>query len=107
EQRHHEAHRLGCGAQAVQRSACGGAERLMALVPDAPLVLLRMDSNIDHTSLASARAMPIGAEYLRRVHDMLLLAVRGSVPRGVCRDPNFRYICVVQEYVEYAASRRQ
>ena len=46
EQRHDEAHRLGCGAQAVKHRAFGGAERLMALVADEPLFLLRMDTDI-------------------------------------------------------------
>src|SRR4029434_9466604 len=46
EQRHDEAHRLGRGAQAVKYRACGSAERLMALVADEPLFLLRMDTDI-------------------------------------------------------------
>ena len=91
EQRHDEAHRLGRGAQAVKYRACGGAERLLALVADEPLFLLRMDTDIASASLASGRAVPIGAEYRRGIHAMLLLVVRGSVPRGVCRDPHFRY----------------
>src|SRR4029453_16056855 len=62
EQRHHEAHGLGRGAQAVKRGAFGGAERLMALVADEPLFLLRMDTDIALASLASSRAVSIGAE---------------------------------------------
>jgi hypothetical protein len=89
EQRHHEAHRLGRGAQAVKRGAFGGAERLMALMADEPLFLLRMDTDIAHACLTSGRAVPIGAKYRRGIHAMLLLAVCGSVPRGVCRVPIF------------------
>src|SRR5437870_7040345 len=69
EQRHDEAHRLGRGAQAVKHRACGGAERLMALVADEPLFLLRMDTDIAPASLASGRAVPIGAECGCGVHD--------------------------------------
>src|SRR5262245_6084945 len=69
EQRHDEAHRLGCGAQAVKHRAFGGAERLMALVADEPLFLLRMDTDIAPASLASGRAVPIGAECGCGVHD--------------------------------------
>src|SRR5215472_19193443 len=65
----------------------------MALVADEPLFLLRMDTDIALASLASGRAVPMGAEYRRGIHAMLLLVVRGSVPRGVCRDPHFRYKC--------------
>jgi hypothetical protein len=69
EQRHHEAHGLGRGAQAVKRGAFGGAERLMALVADEPLFLLRMDTDIALASLASSRAVSIGAECGCGVHD--------------------------------------
>src|SRR5205807_7823658 len=62
-------HRLGRGAQAVQHRAFGGAERLMALVADEPLFLLRMDTDIAPASLASGRAVPIGAESGCGVHD--------------------------------------
>jgi hypothetical protein len=60
-------------------------------VADEALRLLRMDTAIAHACLASGRAGPIGAESRRGSHDRLLLAVCGSVPRGVCRDPHFRY----------------
>src|SRR6266540_3339459 len=52
-----------------------------------------MDTDIAHARLASGMAVPIGAEYRRGIHDMLLMAVRGSVPRGVCQGPHFRYKC--------------
>src|SRR5438874_313544 len=68
-QRHDEAHRLGRGAQAVTHRACGGAERLMALVADEPRFLLRMDADMAPASLASGRAVPIGAESGCGVHD--------------------------------------
>src|SRR4030095_1521245 len=64
-----EAHGLGRGAQAVKRGAFGGAERLMALVADEPLFLLRMDTDIALASLASSRAVSIGAECGCGVHD--------------------------------------
>jgi hypothetical protein len=60
-------------------------------VADEALLLARMDTDIAHTRLASGMAVSIGAEYGCGIHEMLLLAVRGSVPRGVCRDPYFRY----------------
>src|SRR5262249_28129518 len=69
EQRHHEAHGLGRGAQAVKRGAFGGAERLLARVADEPLVLLRMDTDIALARLASSRAVSIGAECGCGVHD--------------------------------------
>src|SRR6266508_3239878 len=52
-----------------------------------------MDTDIAHARLASGMAVPIGAEYRRGIHAMLLMAVRGSVPRGVCQGPHFRYKC--------------
>src|SRR5438270_2563833 len=69
EQRHDEAHRLGRGAQAVKHRACGGAARLMARVADEPRFLLRMDTDIAPASLASGRAVPVGAERGCGVHD--------------------------------------
>jgi len=69
EQRHDEAHRLGCGAQAVKHRACGGAERLLARMADEPPFLLRMDTDIALARLASGRAVPIGAECGCGVHD--------------------------------------
>jgi len=60
---------------------------------DAPPFLLRMATDIAPASVASGRAVPIGAAYRRGIHAMLLLVVRGSVSRGVCRDPHFRYKC--------------
>src|SRR5262249_23050269 len=47
----------------------GGAERLLARVADEPLFLLRMDTDIAPASLASGRAMLIGAECGCGVHD--------------------------------------
>ena len=41
----------------------------MALVADEPLFLLRMDTDIAPASLASGRAVPIGAESGCGVHD--------------------------------------
>jgi hypothetical protein len=50
-----------------------------------------MDTDIALAGLASGMAVLIGAEYRCGIHAMLLLAMRGSVPKGVCRDPHFRY----------------
>src|SRR5207237_7109094 len=69
EQRHDEAHRLGRGTQTVKHRAFGSAERLVALVADEPLFLLRMDTDIALASLASGRAVPLGAECSGGVHD--------------------------------------
>ena len=70
----------------------------MTLVADEALLLARMDTDIAHARLASGMAVPIGAEYRRGIHEMLLLAVRGSVPRGVCRDPHFHYKCAAPRF---------
>jgi hypothetical protein len=87
EEGHHEGHGLSYGAQAVQCGAFGGTERLMALVADESAFLLHMDTVIAPACLPPGRAVPIGAAYCRRLHDMFLMAVRGSVPRGACRVP--------------------
>src|SRR5438132_1966057 len=79
------------GAQPIEDGPCAGAEGFVTRVADEALLLLRMDTDIAHARLASGRAVPIGAKYRRGIHAMLLLAVRGSVPRGVCQDPHFRY----------------
>ena len=94
EQGHHDDHGLCRGAQPIEDRTFAGAEGLLTLVTDEALLLARMDTDIAHTCLASGMAVSIGAEYRRGIHDMLLLAVRGSVPRGVCRDPHFHYKCV-------------
>src|SRR5215471_11625086 len=57
------------GAQPIEDRAFGGAEGLVALVTDEPLLLPRMDTNIALASLASGRAVPIGAECRCGVHD--------------------------------------
>jgi len=88
---HDDDHGLCRGAQPIDHRAGGSAEGGVTLVADEPVVLARMDTDIAPASLASGRAVPLGAEYRRGIHDMLLLAVRGSVPRGVCLDPHLRY----------------
>jgi hypothetical protein len=50
---------------------------------DETLLLARMDTDSAYTRLAPGMAVPIGAEYHHGIRDRLLLAVRGSVPRGV------------------------
>ena len=98
EQGHHDDHGLCRGAQPIEGRPFAGAEGFVALVADEALLLALMDTDIAHTRLASGRAVPIGAEYRRGIHDMLLLAVRGSVPRGVCRDPHFHYKCAAPRF---------
>src|SRR5262245_18520475 len=65
----------------------------MPLVADAALLRARMDTDMAHPRLASGMAVPIEAAYRRGLPDRLLLAVRGSGPRGVGRAPLFRYKC--------------
>jgi hypothetical protein len=91
EQRHDEAHRLGRGAQPIEDATFAGAEGFVTCVAEEALLLLRMDTDIALAGLASGMAVLIGAEYRCGIHAMLLLAMRGSVPKGVCRDPHFRY----------------
>src|SRR5215510_822577 len=69
EQGHHEHHGLCRGTQPIEDSPFAGAEGFVTLVADEALLLLRMDTDIAHTSLASGMAMLIGAEYGRGVHD--------------------------------------
>ena len=56
EQRHHEGDGLGGGAQAIERGAFRGAERLVALRAQEPLILARMDADVTLAGLASGRA---------------------------------------------------
>src|SRR5262245_10444689 len=69
EQGHHEHHGFCRGAQPIEDGTFAGAEGFVTLVADEALLLLRMDTDIAHTSLASGMAMLIGAEYGRGVHD--------------------------------------
>ena len=69
EQGHNEHHGLGRGAQPIEDRTFAGAEGFVALVTDEALLLLRMDTNIALASLASGRAVRIGAECRRRGHD--------------------------------------
>jgi hypothetical protein len=45
------------------------------------LLLARMDTDSAYARLAFGMAVSIGEEYRHMIHDRLLLAVRGSVPR--------------------------
>ena len=69
EQGHHEHHGLCRGAQAIEDRTSAGAEGFVALVTDESLLLPRMDTNVAMASLASGRAVLIGAEYDCGVHD--------------------------------------
>ena len=68
EQGHHDDDGLGRGAQAIEDRLCGGAEGLLTLATDEPLLLARMDTNIALARLASGRAVSIGAEWRCGVH---------------------------------------
>src|SRR4029453_11983666 len=92
EQGHDEHHRLGRRMQPIKDGACGGAERLVTHVADAPLLLPRMDTNIALPSLASGRTVRIGTEYCRGVHDdSPLWALPGSMPGRSISGPHFGY----------------
>src|SRR5215831_2932047 len=69
EQGHYEHHGLCRGAQPIEDGTFAGAEGFVTRVAEEALLLLRMDTDIAHTSLASGMAMLIGAEYGRGVHD--------------------------------------
>ena len=57
------------GAQPIEHRTCSGAAGFVALMTDESLLLPRMDTNIAAASLASGRAMLIGAACGCRVHD--------------------------------------
>src|SRR5262245_56704660 len=62
EQGHDEHHGLGRGAQPIEDRAFCSAEGLLTRVTDEPLLFPRMDTDIALASLASGRAVPIGAK---------------------------------------------
>jgi hypothetical protein len=66
---HNERHGLGQGAQPLEERACGGAEGLLTRVTDAPLCLLRLDTDSTRASLATSSAVPLGTEWGCGVHD--------------------------------------
>src|SRR4030095_10758234 len=69
EQGHHEHHGLCRGTQPIEGRPFTGAEGFVTRVADEALLLLRMDTDIALTRLASSRTVLIGAEYGRGVHD--------------------------------------
>src|SRR5262245_8888015 len=69
EQGHHEHHGLGRGTQPIKDGPFAGAEGFATLVADEALPFLRMDTNIALAGLASGRAVLLGAECSRGVHD--------------------------------------
>ena len=69
EQGHDDHHGLRRGAQPVKDRTFRGAEGLMTLLTDEPLLLTRMDTDIALANVASGMAVPIGAEYRCGVHD--------------------------------------
>jgi len=90
-QGHHAGHRLSRSPQTIHRRTFCAGEGLPALGADEPFILTRMNANVALAGLASGRARQIGAEYSRGVMTILLLALRGSVPKGVCLDPRSCY----------------
>src|SRR5437764_11888622 len=69
EQRHDDDHGLCRGAEPIEDGPFAGAEGFVTLMADEALLLLRMDTDIAHTCLASGMAMLIGAKCRRGVHD--------------------------------------
>src|SRR5262245_15501113 len=69
QQGHHEHHSLCRGAQPIEDGPCAGAEGCVTRVADEALLLLGMDTNIALAGLASGRAVLVGAECGRGVHD--------------------------------------
>src|SRR5215510_9764497 len=69
EQGHDAHHGLCRGAQAIEDRTSAGAEGFVALVTDEALLLSRMNTNVALASLASGRAVLIGAAYGCGVHD--------------------------------------
>src|SRR5207302_65998 len=108
EQGHDEHHRLCRGAQPIKDGPCAGAEGLLTRVTDEPLLLLRMDTNIALADLASGRAVAIGAECRRGVHDAPPGCAWKTLPREVCRDPRFLYNCTTPRFgVELPVQEQQ
>src|SRR5207245_10972765 len=97
-QGHGEGLGLACGAQGIGCRAVGGAGRLLALVADEPLFLLRMDTTIALADLASGRAVAIGAECRREVHDAPPGCAWKTLSREVCPDPRFLYNCTTLRF---------
>src|SRR5262249_42582766 len=85
QQGHHEAHRLGRGAQPIEDRTFGRAEGFVARVADEPLLLPRMDTDIALARLASGRTVPIGAEDGCGVHD-------GPPPDGAGNIARMKYV---------------
>ena len=69
EQGHDEDHRLGRGAQPIEDSTFGGAERLATLRADEAPGLARMAANITLTDVASGWTRQVGAACGGGVHD--------------------------------------
>src|SRR4029434_1428777 len=98
EEGHDEHHRVGRGAQPIENGAFAGAEGLLTRVTDEPLLLLRMDTNIALADLASGRAVPVGAECRRGVHDAPPGCAWKTLPREVCLDPRLLYNCTAPRF---------
>src|SRR5712691_3437968 len=89
QQRHHQAHCLRRGPQAIEGRALRGAERLVALRAEKALVLARVDAKVALAGLSSGGARHIGAACRCGVHACVLRVALGNVPRGVCLGPHF------------------
>ena len=88
EERDHEGHRRRRGPQAVQRRAFRRGERFAARRAEEPRVLARVDTNSALACLSSGRALQFGQKTLAGSM-IVLLALRGNTPRGVCLVPVF------------------
>src|SRR5438046_7149819 len=89
QERHHKAHRLRRGPQAIEGRAFRGAARLVALRAEKALVLARVDANVALAGLSSGGACQIGAECRCGVHACVLRVALGNVPRGSMLGPPF------------------
>src|SRR4029434_2011289 len=87
---HHAHHGLCRGAQAIEDRPSAGAEGCVALVTDVARLLPRLETKVAWPGWPLAgqgswgQPMVVGSI-------MVLLALGGSMPRGVCRDPHLCY----------------
>ena len=90
QQGHTKDHRLGRGAQPIEHRAFAGAEGLVTLVADEALLLARMDTDSSRPIWSLTGQRSLGQNVVVGSM-MVLLALCGSMPRGVCLDPHFCY----------------
>src|SRR6266446_1435344 len=87
QQRHHQAHRLRRGPQAIECRTFRSAERLVARRADEALVLTRVDTNVALAGLSSGWARQIRAECRCGVHACPPSSVEERTKRSMSGPP--------------------